>query len=42
LADEYKVHLSMQGGPFAMDDKEPTVIRKSELQPAEKKEEKKE
>jgi hypothetical protein len=42
LADEYQVHFSMKSaGPFAIDDSEPTVIRKSELKPAEEKAENK-
>jgi hypothetical protein len=40
LADEYQVKLTMKAGPFKIDDSEPTVIRKTELMPAEKKEEK--
>jgi hypothetical protein len=41
LADEYRVKVTMKAGPFAIADSKSTVIRKSELQPAEKKTEKK-
>jgi hypothetical protein len=34
LADEYKVKVAFKAGPFAIEESEPTVIRKAELQPA--------
>jgi hypothetical protein len=36
LADEYKVSVKMDAGPFEVQQSEPAVIRKSEIQPAEK------
>jgi hypothetical protein len=34
LADQYEVHLTVDLGPFAVEDPGPIVIRKSQLLPA--------
>jgi hypothetical protein len=31
LAEQYQVRVKMNGGPFSIDDSQPTIIRKAQL-----------
>jgi len=32
LADEYRIEVTMDGGPFKFTDSEPTVLKRSEIE----------
>jgi hypothetical protein len=34
LADRYEVRVKFNAGPFAVDDSQPTIVRKAQLTPA--------